>query len=353
MLDALAGCETVCIDTEFMRERTYYPELCLLQIAAGQRAWCIDALAIEDLSPFLNLCADPKITKVMHSARQDLEIFFALMAEPPQPVFDTQLAASLVGRGDQLSYAALVHDLLGVALDKTQTRTNWSQRPLTTAQINYALNDVIYLEAMRDKLSEELEQKGRFEWFSEDSKRLSDASLYVVEPHQACHKIKGIGNLSSEGFNRAVLLADWRERIAQTKNLPRTWVLKDIALIAIAEQAEVALQEHQTAGTLSAKQLRRWGSEIELALSGSTEHIIAPPYLGHGGLNASQKHLFKGVSQLVKHTAHELGLSPAVLANRKEMEKIARGARDTPLFHGWRAGVVGDSVLQFLSESTA
>ena len=253
----MAECDYLCIDTEFIRERTYYPELCLLQVADGDRSWCIDPLSIGDLRPFLNLCKNSAIVKVLHSARQDLEIFFQLMQTVPGPVFDTQLAAALSGHGEQVSYAFLVKELLGVELDKSQTRTDWSRRPLSRAQIDYALNDVVYLTPLKEKLTEELSGLGRLEWFEEDSVMLADANTYHVRPEHAWQKVKGIGNLELTGFQRAAVLAEWREQVAQTKNLPRTWVLKDPAIIAIAEAPTKTLSEHQANGLLTPQQLRR------------------------------------------------------------------------------------------------
>ena len=345
-VDEMAVNDVLCIDTEFMRERTYYPELCLIQVADRERAWCLDAVAIDDLGPFLSLCSSPEITKVLHSARQDFEIFFSLINEVPAPVFDTQLAASLTGRGEQISYAALVEELLGVAIDKSQTRTDWSRRPLSKAQIDYALNDVVYLSVLKDKLSLDLEREGRLEWFLEDAKLLTDGNIYKVEPEEAWQKVKGVGKLPVEVFRRVALLAAWRERVAQRKNLPRAWVLKDGPLIAIAEQPDIPLPD-----LLTAKQLRRWGEEIQSTVNASVEHIATPAYLGAGGLNVTEKQLFKGISQLVKGIANDLQLNPSLLANRKEMEKVARGAADSTMFHGWRADVVGAPVRAFLSDA--
>ena len=346
----MAACDTLCIDTEFIRERTYYPELCLLQVADGQRSWCIDALAITDLGPFLDLCNDSNIVKVLHSARQDLEIFYQLMQAVPGPVFDTQLAAALSGHGEQVSYAALVKELLGVELDKSQTRTDWSRRPLSTAQIEYALNDVAYLTSLKEKLTQELSRLGRLAWFEEDSLKLEEADTYSVRPEQAWQKVKGIGHLEVTAFRRASVLAEWREHAAQTKNLPRTWVLKDPAIIAIAESPAISLSEHQADGLLTPKQLRRWSSEIKTALEQDTSHIDPPPFLGVRRLDEDQKRLFKLISGHVKRAAQDLGIAASLLANRREMEKLARGAADSSLFHGWRAGVVGSTIQQMLAE---
>ena len=349
-VERMSEADTLCIDTEFMRERTYYPELCLVQVADGRHAWCLDTLAIDDLTPFLSLCASSDITKVLHSARQDLEIFFALTDSVPAPVFDTQLAATLTGRGEQISYAALVEEMLGIVVDKSQTRTDWSRRPLSTAQIDYALKDVLYLSKLKEKLDAELHSSGRVSWFEEDAKLLAQESIYRVEPEQAWQKVKGVGNLPLAVFRRAALLAAWRERIAQVKNLPRSWVLKDNALIAIAERPERSMQEHQQQGVLTAKQVRHWGEEIESVVNASSAHISPPAFLGAGGLDARQKKLFKSISQLVKSIANDLALSPSILANRKEMEKVARGGTDAAMFHGWRAEIVGAPVQALLAE---
>ena len=340
----MASAKALSIDTEFMRERTYYPELCLIQVADGDAYWCIDTVEIEDLSPFLALCGDDSITKILHSARQDLEIFYLLMESVPMPVFDTQLAASFTGRAEQISYAGLVEDILGVTLDKSQSRTNWAARPLRPEQISYALNDVVYLESLQQKLLDELVTKGRDSWFAEDAKTLGEASVYMVAPAEAWQKVKGAGSLTPEAFQRVVLLAGWRERVAQDKNLPRSWVLKDGTLTALAESPNVDLREHHRKGVLTSNQLKRWGEELDQVLREPLPNIALPAYYGNRGLDREQKELFKKISELIKGVAAELGISSSLLANRKEMEKLARGASESSIFLGWREEIVGKAV---------
>ena len=228
-ISEMANAEVLSIDTEFLRERTYFPQLCLIQVASERQAWCIDAIAVDDLSPFMQMCKSTAITKILHSARQDMEIFCMQSDDVPMPIFDTQIAATFSGRADQISYAALVEELFGVSLDKSQTRTNWVKRPLREEQITYALNDVVYLNQMREMLTNDLDAKGRRDWFEEDSLELGNVAMYVVEPENAWQKVKGAGNLSAEAFKRVMALAAWRERTAKHQNLPRSWVIKDAA----------------------------------------------------------------------------------------------------------------------------
>ena len=191
----LSGVDWFAIDTEFLREKTYYPKLCLVQIATMQEVACIDPQAIDDLGPLLVRLADTHITKVMHSCRQDMEIFYHLAGQAPAPVFDTQVAAPLLGHADQIGYANLVKAIAGVTLDKLHTRADWSVRPLTQAQIRYAADDVIYLVDIYRKIVAQLQALGRLDWLAEDFRQLSDAALYDMQPASAWLKVKGDSRL--------------------------------------------------------------------------------------------------------------------------------------------------------------
>ena len=208
------------LDTEFIREKTFYPRLCLLQVANTQHLACIDVLALNDLSPLLDILYDPASTKVLHSAHQDLEIFYHLRGALPTPIFDTQLAATLLGLGEQIGYAALVKTLLKIDLDKSQTRTDWSCRPLDPAQLSYAADDVRYLGQIYQQQRQELEQRQRLDWLTEDFTALCDPARYRVDVDQAWQRIKGQQRL--RGVQLAVLrtLAAWREQRASSLDRP-------------------------------------------------------------------------------------------------------------------------------------
>ena len=225
----LARSPRIGLDTEFLRERTYRAELCLLQLSAPAEAVCIDPLALADLSPLAALLAAPGITKVMHASRQDLEVLLPV-AGLTRPVFDTQIAASLTGLPAQVGYADLVQRLLGHGLAKSHTRTDWSRRPLSAEQIEYALDDVRYLLPLAAALQEQLARLGRLEWLSEELAALDDARALTLEPEDAWLRLKGLRELDPARERLARALAAWRERCALEHNRPRGWILSDALL---------------------------------------------------------------------------------------------------------------------------
>ncbi|MFZ2008004.1 MAG: ribonuclease D, partial [Stellaceae bacterium] len=220
------GAEFITVDTEFMRERTYWPILCLVQIAGPEKAAAIDALAPGiDLAPLLALMNDTATLKVFHAARQDLEIFFHLSGAVPEPLFDTQIAAMVCGFGDSVSYETLVRKLAGAALDKASRFTDWSHRPLTERQISYALGDVIHLRTVYERMQQRLAKNGRASWFAEEMAALADATLYRTEPPEAWHRFRLRGRADSRFLAVLRALAGWREAAAQQRDLPRQRIL--------------------------------------------------------------------------------------------------------------------------------
>ena len=222
----LSGADWFALDTEFLREKTYYPKLCLLQVATPDSVACIDPLALDTLDPILDLVFDPGITKVMHSARQDMEIFYHLRGAAPGPVFDTQVAALLLGYPDQIGYGNLVSEVLNVRLEKLHTRADWSIRPLTQDQVSYAADDVIYLVDVYLNLRNRLVERGRLEWLDEDFARLSSDALYSNPPEDAWLRVKGGNRLKGAALAVLQALAGWRETLAQQRDRPRGWILR-------------------------------------------------------------------------------------------------------------------------------
>src|SRR5437763_680369 len=237
------GADFVAVDTEFMRERTYWPILCLAQIAGPEEAVAVDALAEGiDLAPMLALMSDPDTRKVFHAARQDLEIFYQLAGEVPHPVFDTQIAAMVCGFGDSASYETLVRRLAGANLDKASRFTDWTHRPLTDRQIEYALADVVHLRTVYERLQELLAKNGRVEWFAEEMADLIDPALYRGEPAEAWRRfrLRGRADRRMLGVLRAV--AAWREAAAQQRDLPRGRIIRDEAILEIAAHAPKSIE---------------------------------------------------------------------------------------------------------------
>src|SRR5579862_5699779 len=240
----LKGTRFVAVDTEFMRERTYWPILCLVQVAGPEEAVAIDALAPGiDLQPLLALMADAAILKVFHAARQDLEIFFQLSnGQVPHPVFDTQVAAMVCGFGDSVSYETLVRRLAGAGLDKASRFTDWAHRPLTQRQIDYALADVIHLRTVYQRLQQLLAKNGRALWFAEEMANLVDPAIYRTEPLEAWRRFRLRGRVDQRFLGVLRALAAWREAAAQQRDLPRGRIMRDEAILEIAAHAPKTIE---------------------------------------------------------------------------------------------------------------
>lgn len=347
LVERLRGRAWLAVDTEFVREQTYYPQLCLIQIGDGDIAACIDTLRLDDLSPLLELLDTPRIVKVFHAASQDLEIFVRLRGHAPQPLFDTQVAASLLGLGDQLGYAALVEKRLGIRLDKSLTRTDWSRRPLTTAELAYAADDVRHLAVLYPALRAQLEQRGRLAWLEEDCARLAAAERYRPDPPGAWQRLKGLARLAPTAQHVAAALAQWRETIAETRDRPRKWILADDALYRLAERQPASLEQLADLQLLPPTSIGRHGQAL-LEIVAQARHTQAPALVQDVQLDASQKARLQRLLNLVRETAARLELPASVLAPRADVEAVAlHGERaDVPLLQGWRRGVAGAAVLE-------
>src|SRR5216684_4643974 len=223
------------VDTEFLRERTFFPKLCLLQISADGGIWCVDTLRGGSLEPLVNALTAPQTRKVIHAARQDLEAFYLTTKRVMTPVFDTQIAAGCIGLKPQVGYAELVKTLLNVTVPKGQTRTDWSKRPLTREQLEYAADDVSYLGDIAGHLSLRLRELEREHWVLEDCLALEDPELYEPDPAQAWGRLRGLAQLAPASRARAKVIAVWREKLARTRDLPRAWILPDADIFSIAQ----------------------------------------------------------------------------------------------------------------------
>jgi ribonuclease D len=342
----LSASRWIALDTEFIRESTYYPKLCLIQIADQEHAACIDPLAVDDLSPVLEILYRPDITKVLHSAHQDLEIFFNLRGSVPAPIFDTQIAATLLGCGEQIGYAALVKLLLGVELDKSQTRTDWSRRPLETRQIRYALDDVLFLRQVYCHQLAELHQ--RQEWLKDDFQALSESSRYQTRPDEAWQRIKGAQHL--RGVQLAVLraLAAWRETRARAVNRPRKWIVGDDGLLELARNMPLTAEGLERTQGINAATTKRHGQTlvevITAARNEPQEHWPTPPPPRRHVLSPTQEALVDIMMAIVRLRGSEIGIKPETLASRKDLERLATNQDCAHLFQGWRAAVAGREI---------
>jgi ribonuclease D len=339
---------TIGLDTEFMRERTYFAQLCLLQLSFGERALCIDTLALPDLSALAPIMSAARVIKVLHAARQDLEVL-APATGTLQGVFDTQVAAALIGLPAQVGYADLVAQLLGARLHKAETRTDWSRRPLSSGQLAYALDDVRYLLPLRQVLTERLESLGRSAWFAEEMALLDAAAgSYAVDPDQAWRRLKGISELDAARQSLARALAAWRERRAIEADRPRSWIVSDIALRDIVLRVPRTRNDLAQTPELPEGVLNHSGEQILAVIEAAQLPQSLPPLPRRQRPDAAETERLRQLSLLTQKTGRELGIAPEILATRRDLQRLLNGAREGGPLAGWRRGVIGERLLQAL-----
>ena len=341
----------VAIDTEFVREKTYYPQAGLIQIATPREIACIDPLAIDDLTPLFELLSNPGVVKVFHAAGQDLELLGVLHANPVRPLFDTQIALQLLGKGDQLSYAALVERETGIQLSKSQTRTNWLKRPLSSKQIQYAADDVRYLGAIYQTLATELEQAGRLTWLWEITEELSSMPIDEIDTNRLLIRLNGQQEL--QGRQRAVAreLVAWREKSAQRRNLPRRWILADEPIVGIARADADSHQDPSQLAGLKPSLLARHGDAIREAIergrSLPPDQWPAEPANQRPSPEAVRR--YKAVRKIVADIARREEISLSLVATRKDLEALVQEPHaDSRLMQGWRYELAGKQVSDYL-----
>ena len=341
----LSTAEVIGLDTEFMREKTFFSELCLVQVSTGNSIYCVDPLAEPGMQLFWDTVM--KSRWVVHSARQDIEVIYQAAGQMPARLFDTQIAAGLLGFPPQLGYASLVNELFGVEIPKSHTRADWSRRPLSDDLLHYAAEDVEYLLPARELLAERLENKGRLAWAEEDSALLLSPALYDTDPDLAINRLKGARNLRGRRRAAATRLAAWRESEALRANRPRQWITKDSTLIEVAAELPQSINELQVIDGLSAGLIRRSGKQLLqlIAASGNDSNDYQPP----PAPNEAQKALLKTLQQRVAVCADELGLAAETVASKKDLSALIVGdQRGKRVFDGWRRDVIGEELLQML-----
>jgi ribonuclease D len=337
------------VDTEFLRERTFFPKLCLLQLSADSRIWCVDTLRGGSLEPLVPSLTAQRTRKVIHAARQDLEAFYLTTKRVISPVFDTQIAAACIGLKPQVGYADLVKTLLDVTLTKGQTRTDWSKRPLTRAQLDYAADDVLYLGEIAARLALRLRQLGREHWVLEDCLALEDPRLYEPDPEQAWARLRGLAQLAPVPRARAKVIAMWREKLARERDLPRSWIIPDAAIFDIAQSnpsTRAALGAlHSVPPTLNAA----FAAGLLDALRGASDGELTDREPGQDlRPTAEQKALIERLAKTVDARAADLGVSAEILAPRGELKALAMGQRQVHSLTGWRRQEIGDKLLESL-----
>ncbi len=340
----------VTVDTEFMRERTYWPELCVVQLAGAEDVAVIDAQAEGlDLAPLGELLADPKVTKVFHAARQDVEICILRFGAPPRPRFATQIAAMVAGFGDQASYDSLVRALAGAQIDKAHRFSDWAARPLSPAQINYAAADVTHLRRVYTALVERLTQEGRLSWVAEEMAELTDPATYRQDPETAWERLKP--RSSNRRFLAAVqALAAWREREAQRVNIPRQRLVRDETLMEIAATspstaAELSRARGITKGFAEGKTGAGLLAALEAARALPDSELPEPARDTRQGPPASPA-LVALLKVLLAAKAEEHDVAPRLIASSDELERLATESEpQIPALHGWRRQVFGQAAL--------
>ncbi|MGV8082941.1 MAG: ribonuclease D [Coriobacteriia bacterium] len=351
LVQELRVAPAIGVDTEFLRERTYFARLCLVQLASDEVAAIVDPLAISDLSPLWDLMVDPGVLKLFHSGTQDLDIFCRLSGQATTPVFDTQLAATLAGFQQQVGYGALVKEMLGVSLDKSDTYTDWSRRPLSDTQVEYALNDVRYLPELHRRLSATLTREGRLGWLASDFRNLEDESSYRVDPYEQWRRVKRVASLNRRQLAVAREVAAWRELEAQRRDVPKRWIIGDESVVEIARRMPKTAQELQAIRGVAEK---IGANAIEGVLE-SVKRGLETPEPEMPTLKKRRK-LVRDVDgavdlmvAVVRLRARERGVAMPLLASRDDLELLAAGEREaSPLLQGWRKEMVGEELVKLL-----
>jgi ribonuclease D len=331
---------SIGVDTEFLRERTFFPKLCLLQLAAGGQIWCVDTLRIGSLDPLMPALTAAAARKVIHAARQDLEAVYLSAKRVMTPIFDTQIAAGCIGLKPQIGYAELVKTLLDVTVPKGQTRTDWSKRPLTREQLEYAADDVSYLGDVASRLALRLRELGREHWVMEDCLALEDPRLYEPDPAQAWSRLRGLAQLAPGPRARAKATAVWREKLARARDLPRAWILTDAAIFSVAHGSLPPLNESLAAN-------------LQEALAQAPTDVPDAEPSQDARPTPEQKVLIERLGKIVDARAAELEISAEILAPRGELKALvmrtrANAPHESSALTGWRREEIGTRLLDLM-----
>jgi ribonuclease D len=348
----------VAIDTEFMRRNTFFPQVALLQLCFDDKAWLIDPLAITEIDALIDFMVNPDVVKVLHSASEDLEVFQQWLGVLPAPLFDTQRAAALLGRGFGMGYRALVDDICGVELDKGETRSDWLKRPLTESQCNYAGQDVTHLLTLWHTLSAECEQSDKTQWVFSDGE--DAANTLASNAGQYYKKIKSAWKLDERQLASLIAISDWREHTARDKDKPRSWIIDDKACFELAEKSPQDWESLKACEEVPSSSTRRYGEELisVLAATHNASKENALPERLPGPLNSEQRNLLKKVKAEARRIAETLGVAPEAVLPSKDYELLIREAHgesvDVPAhWVRWREHEIVAPLRQFLSGSTS
>jgi len=364
MVEALASSPTLFVDTEFHRETTYWPQFALMQISArgadgNVLCYLIDPLAIEDLGPLWRLLTHPNQVKVFHAARQDVEIIYHLSGQLPTPLFDTQVAAALLGYGQQIGFGALVQQLTGVTLAKQATFTDWMARPLSQGQQQYAADDVLHLMPVYAHLCEQLQARGRREWLDDEQQDLTNPASYDVATDTVFWRTKGCNRLRPKQLAVLRPLAAWREQAARERDLPRRRLLSDESMVELARQEKLDHQKISSIRGISNGLVKRFGDDLIAEWSKGIacpkidwpQRSKTPTHSAGSGIRAEL------LDALLQLKADELDIAASILASKSDLAALASwgGTRNAPeqpnvrVLNGWRRRLIGDELLDMLA----
>jgi ribonuclease D len=356
LCERLAACDMLAIDTEFVRERTYFHRLGLIQVAGGEECAAIDPIQVSNLDPFLDLIRNPKILKVFHAGKQDLEILYRLCGEAIRPVFDTQIAASLIGWGSQISFAKIVHKAIGKKIHKGETYTDWCRRPLTQNQIAYALDDARYLVPVYEKLIRLLNKMDRLEWLQGEFKMMENPENYQPpDPRKQFLRIKNIRNLKPRSLGVLRELTAWREGEAMRRDCLAKSVIRDEPLLEIARLLPRDIESLESIRGMNRREVQKKGNEILAAIQHGLDlpEDELPELPDFDGYSTS-----RGVEELlaayVQIRSEELKIEPSILAQRKHIHDFVKcherdnNLEDHILLKGWRKDCIGSLLLSIL-----
>lgn len=340
------SCDVIGIDTEFVRERTWRAALGLVQLSDGEQVWLVDPLKTGPLDPLAELFESGDVVKVLHAPSEDLDVLLYTSGAVPNPLFDSQTACAMLGQSLQMGYHTTVEWLLGVTIDKGETRSNWVKRPLRPAQLHYAALDVCLLPMMHRLLNTQLEELGRTEWLAEDCDRLLNKALTPADPEMAWKRINGNGRL--DGASLAILqaIATWRDRQAERRNLARGFVIKDAALLTIANKKPDSLEALSELDVWHPNAVERYGQElVDIVQKINQEEVTTKPLKS---LEPRHRKLVSSMQRLVLEKSTRLSVEPALLASRRELERLILSPAGEPLperFMGWRKDIITNDLV--------
>ena len=343
--------DAVAVDTEFLRERTYHPRLCLVQVATPDESVAIDPIAIKDLQPLADLLVNPQVMKVFHACSQDMEVLLQTLGVLPDPIFDTQVAAAFLGERLQISYNGLVHAFCGVTLPKSESLTDWSRRPLTDKQLEYALDDVRYLIQAYHAMVERLSEQGRLSWAMDEIRPLADRSHYEIDRRQVYKRVKRVNSCTRRQLGIARELAAWREGRAERYNIPRKWVMSDEVLLALVKRAPRDVANFRSIrGTeqLSESDVMAALMAVERGLSCPSDHL-PPVYHARKAPTSDLESVTDLMYALIRLVSDQSGVATAMIASREDLADYIDHPERSRLRDGWRFELLGTRLDDLLS----